>query len=81
VNLGSGVEVPVETNTKKVHLHQAPRKVLAGKKMNYPDIPQASSTFIVDGEEYRVERNVIRYDTLDSIMDDLPDFIQDILNK
>ena len=35
----------------------------------------------VDGEKYRIERSILRYEALDDVLEELPDFIKEILDK
>ena len=51
------------------------------EKPNYPKTPSPRSVTMVDGMEIKVERLPIRYETLDSVMDDLPEFCVEILEN
>jgi hypothetical protein len=84
VNLGSGVTIEVETAPKRVILmNRNPKeKDKDGKECNrYPKKPSPVSVTEVDGIEYKVEREVIRYERLEEVMDDLPEFVQEILES
>lgn len=35
----------------------------------------------VDGEKFRIERTILRYEPLMDVLDDLPEFIKEILDK
>lgn len=37
--------------------------------------------FMVDGETYKVERSILRYEGLEEVIDELPDFIREILDN
>lgn len=41
----------------------------------------AEEEVIMEGEKFRVERSILRYEALEDVMEDLPDFIKDILEK
>ena len=45
----------------------------------YPKKPSPVSVTEVDGIEYKVEREVIRYERLEEVMDELPEFVQELL--
>lgn len=84
--MGSGVNIDIDTTPKEV-------KMSFGKlKQNDPafknddllqnkPLPEASPTSIteVDGVEIKVERIPMRYEKLEDIFDDLPDFAQEVV--
>lgn len=75
INLGSGVtlEVPLRTVPAALFSKKKPK----GK--NYPEAPPAVTITEVDGVEIKVERLPIRYEKLDDIFDELPEFAQALL--
>lgn len=82
VDLGSGVNIEIESGTKRVILmNRNPKeKDKDGKDCNrYPKKPSPVSVTEVDGIEYKVEREVIRYERLEEVMDELPEFVQELL--
>lgn len=82
VDLGSGVNIEIESSTKRVILmNRNPKeKDKDGKECNrYPKKPSPVSVTEVDGIEYKVEREVIRYERLEDVMDELPEFVQELL--
>lgn len=62
-------------------MHRNPKEKNAAGQENkrVPKKPPALVVTEVDGLEIKVERNVIRYERLEDVFDELPDFVQDIL--
>lgn len=49
------------------------------KGKNYPKAPEPVTITEVDGVEIKVERLPIRYEKLEDVIDELPDFVQELL--
>lgn len=81
MDLGSGVKIDIPIDGKKVKILRKPKKEKEEVKQNYPKTPSPTSVTMVDGIEIKVERLPIRYETLESVMDDLPDFCVEILDS
>jgi hypothetical protein len=82
VDLGSGVTIDVPAATKRVILtHRNPKEknAMGEENKRIPKKPAALTITKVDGVEIKVERNVIRYEKLEDVFDELPDFVQEIL--
>lgn len=82
MDLGSGVSIEIPPPTKRVILMQRnpKQKDAAGlENKRVPKKPPAVTICEVDGVEIKVERNVIRYERLEEVFEELPDFVQDIL--
>lgn len=82
VRLGSGVEIPIALETKRVILGTGDQKAKPRQGINLsriPKAPEASSSVTVDGVEFKVERTVLRYEKLEEVFDELPEFAQEIL--
>lgn len=76
------MNIEIESGTKRVILmNRNPKeKDKDGKDCNrYPKKPSPVSVTEVDGIEYKVEREVIRYERLEEVMDELPEFVQELL--
>lgn len=58
-----------------------PEKKIKPKKGTVPQMHAAEEEVIMEGEKFRVERSILRYEALEDVMEDLPDFIKDILEK
>lgn len=80
VDLGSGVQIEVETGKYRATLLQTPKKKKIPKDYIPAMLPKEEA-FTVEGETYKVERSLLRYEALADIVEDLPDFIQDILRN
>lgn len=48
-------------------------------KSQMPSTPSPVSVTQIDGVEIRVERTVLRYERLEEVFDDLPEFVQELL--
>lgn len=80
VDLGSGVKIPIEAAKFRGNLlYQKPKK--GPELKNIPAMHAKHEEFIVDGETYKVERSLLRYESLEDVVDELPDFIKEILDK
>lgn len=82
VRLGSGVEIPIVAESKRVILGTGSQKAKPRQGINLskiPKAPEATSTVVVDGIEFKVERTVLRYEKLEEVFDELPEFVQEIL--
>lgn len=75
VSLGFGASIEIPPPINGVHICN----VKKAKKKNYPEAPPALTITEVDGVEIKVERLPIRYESLEEILDELPDFVQEIL--
>lgn len=75
VNLGSGTYLNIPLHTVPVALYG--KKKPKGK--NYPEAPPPVTISEVDGVEIKVERLPIRYEKLEDIFDELPEFAQALL--
>lgn len=75
VDLGSGVSIPIAPSSGKATLLKKKKP----KNKNYPDAPEPVTITEVDGVQIKVERLPLRYEALDDVMEDLPDFVQDLL--
>lgn len=83
MNLGSGASIDVETEQKKVFVFQGRKDLLKQPKSAkgiYPRSQSSSVSFEEDGVKFVSERTPVQYVTLDSIMDDLPDFAVETLS-
>ena len=82
MDLGSGVQIEIPEPTERVLLqHRNPKQKnsVGEENKRIPKKPPALSITQVDGVEIKVERNVIRYERLEEVFEELPDFVQDIL--
>ncbi len=82
VDLGSGVHLDVPLETKRVILGTGNQKCKPSNrpdKSQMPSNPSPVSVTQVDGIEIRVERTVLRYERLEEVFDDLPEFVQELL--
>lgn len=82
VRMGSGVEIPIALETKRVILGTGDQKAKSRQGINLsriPKTPEPVTVVTVDGTEFRVERTVLRYEKLEEVFDDLPEFAQEIL--
>jgi len=77
VSLGSGVSINVPLHNVNAALYS--KKKPKGK--NYPSAPEPVTITEVDGVEIKVERLPIRYEKLEEVFDELPDFVQDLLQN
>lgn len=75
VNLGSGtyLNIPLNTGQAAIYSNKKPK----GK--NFPAAPEPVTITQVDGVEIKVERLPIRYEKLEDVLDELPEFVQDLL--
>ena len=80
VDLGSGVQIEVETGKYRATLLQNPKKKKIPKD-NIPAMLPKEEAFTVEGEIYKVERSLLRYEALADVVEELPEFIQDILRN
>lgn len=84
VDLGSGVrlDIPLHTHTAKLS-GKSPNPFQKNPHINNNRVPDASPVSItqVDGVEIRVERIPIRYERIEDIFDELPEFAQEIIAK
>lgn len=79
--LGSGVSIGIDMEPKPVKMTTGrgrSQSVIADKPLPKGD---PISIVEVDGVEVKVERTPLRYEKIDHIFDDLPDFAQDILSQ
>lgn len=84
VRLGSGVEIPIALETKRVILGTGTQKAKGRDGINLsriPKTPEPVTLVTVDGTEFKVERTVLRYEKLEEVFDELPDFAQEILQE
>ena len=81
VDLGSGVQIPIPLEHKTVKIMRKPKKTKDVPENKIPKTPDPVTITMVDGVEIKVERLPVRYETLDSLMDELPDFCVAILEK
>jgi hypothetical protein len=58
-----------------------PEKKTKVKKGLVPEMLAKEEEVTVDGEKFRIERSILRYEALDDVLEDLPDFIKEILDK
>lgn len=80
VDLGSGVKITVEGKQYRASLlHEKKKPPLP--KDNLPKMHAKEEEFSLEGETYKVERSVLRYEALEDVLDELPDFIKEILDK
>lgn len=77
MDLGSGVKISIAPPFNNVRLFNLKNS----KKKNYPEAPPPVTINEVDGVEIKVERLPIRYEKLEDIMDELPDFVQTLLQE
>jgi hypothetical protein len=75
VDLGSNTYLNIPLNTARAAIYS--NKKPKGK--NYPKAPEPVTITEVDGVEIKVERLPIRYERLDDVFDELPDFVQELL--
>jgi hypothetical protein len=75
VSLGFGTSIEIPPPITGVHILH----VKKNKKKNYPEAPPALTITQVDGVEIKVERLPIRYESLEEIFDELPEFVQTLL--
>jgi hypothetical protein len=82
VDLGSGVrlDVPLHTHSAKLSGKQ-PNRMQKNPHINSDRLPAASPVSVteIDGVEIRVERIPIRYERVEDIFDELPEFAQEII--
>lgn len=80
VDLGSGVKIEVEAPKFRGNLLiQKPKKVAIPK--NLPVMGAKEEEFTTEGETFKIERSLLRYEALEDIVDELPDFIREMLEK
>ena len=82
VRLGSGIEIPIALETKRVILGTGNQKGKQRDGINLSRVPKAPepvTLITVDGAEFKVERTVLRYEKLEEVFEELPDFAQEIL--
>ena len=80
--MGSGVEIPIVLETKRVILGTGDQKAKPRQGINLSRVPKAPepvTMVTVDGTEFRVERTVLRYEKLEEVFEELPEFAQEIL--
>ena len=80
VNLGSGVNIEIQPAVHRVNLLR-PEKKKPIPKSSLPEMHAKEEEFMVDGETYKVERSILRYEGLEEVIDELPDFIREILDN
>jgi len=76
------VEIPIALETKRVILGTGDQKAKPRQGINLariPKAPEATASVTVDGVEFKVERTVLRYEKLEEVFDELPEFAQEIL--
>lgn len=84
VDLGSGASIEVDTEPKKVFVYQERKNLLKQPKPIkgiYPKAKSSSVSFEEDGVKFISESAPLQYVTLDSIMDELPDFAAETLSE
>lgn len=84
MNLGSGVHIDVPLHTHKAKLAgKGANPFQKNPHINDQRLPAASPVSVteVDGVEIRVERIPIRYERIEDIFDELPEFAQEIIAK
>ena len=82
VRLGSGIEIPIALETKRVILGTGNQKGKQRDRIDLSRVPKAPepvTLITVDGTEFKVERTVLRYEKLEEVFEELPDFAQEIL--
>ena len=82
VDLGSGVHLDIPLHTKQVRMStQPPHRLNNLSELHTRSLPPASPVSVteVDGIEIKVERIPIRYERVEDIFDELPDFAQEII--
>lgn len=82
VHLGSGVHLDIPLNTKQVKMTtQPPHRLNILSNVHTKKLPTASPVSVteIDGVEIKVERIPIRYERIEDIFDDLPEFAQEII--
>ena len=82
VRLGSGIEIPIVLETKRVILGTGNQKGKQKEGINLSRVPKAPeevTIVTVDGTEFKVERTVLRYEKLEEVFEELPEFAQEIL--
>lgn len=75
VDLGSGTYLNIPLNTARAAIYS--NKKPKGK--NFPSAPEPVTITEVDGVEIKVERLPIRYEKLEDVFEELPEFVQEIL--
>jgi hypothetical protein len=84
VDLGSGASIQVDTEPKKVFVYQERKNLLKQAKAAkgiYPKAKSSSVSFEEDGVKFVSESTPLQYVTLDSIIDELPDFAVETLSE
>lgn len=81
--MGSGTTIRVSSETKPVLLRGRKPAREAALQSSYGDFQEAPATAAiqVDGHEAKVERTPLRYEKVEDIFDELPDFAQEIIAK
>ena len=78
------MEIPIALETKRVILGTGSQKAKPRTGIdlsNVPKTPEPLTILTVDGEEFKVERTVLRYEKLEEVFDELPEFAQEILGN
>lgn len=75
VRLGSETYLNIPLNTARAAVYSSKKP----KGKNYPEAPEPVTITQVDGVEIKVERLPIRYEKLEDVFDELPEFVQELL--
>ena len=75
------MNIDVPLGTKKTILQRKKKQETKNREFKIPESPPPLSITEVDGVEIKVERLPIRYENIQDVMEDLPDFCVDILSK
>ncbi len=78
------MEIPIALETKRVILGTGDQKGKPRQGINLsrlPKSPEPLTIVTVDGADFKVERTVLRYEKLDEVFDELPEFVQEILQS
>lgn len=84
VDLGSGVKLDIPLHTERVKMSSKGANPFQKNPHIYDQrVPDASPVSVteVDGIEIRVERIPIRYERVEDIFDELPEFAQEIIAR
>ena len=76
------VDISIPLETKRVILGTGNQKAKQKQGIDLskvPKAPEAVTMLMLDGVEFKVERTVIRYEKIEEVFDELPDFAQEIL--
>lgn len=78
------MEIPIALETKRVILGTGAQKAKTRADIDpkkVPKVPEPVSVVTIDGVEYKTERAVLRYESLEEVFDELPEFAQEILGN